>query len=91
MVDPLAVEYAGQPAVFIEYDVNASAYDTRENRWWAAHGGSTSGLPLVMVDSGQQFNDGVVTADVYRAIVSTELARAQGGDHGVASAQRKQG
>jgi hypothetical protein len=44
-----------------------------------------------MVDSGQQFNDGVVTADVYRAMVSTELARAQGGDHGVASAQRKQG
>jgi hypothetical protein len=77
-VDALALEYAGQPVVFIEYDVDSQDAQVmaRGQRWWDAYqaGGSVY-LPLVMVDSGNQFSNGVVNSDVYRNMIDTSLAR----------------
>ena len=51
MVDQLAEEYAGDPVVFIEYDVD-NPPGNRVSRWWAAWGsGGSVYLPLIMVDS----------------------------------------
>jgi hypothetical protein len=77
-VDALAPEYAGQPVVFIEYDVDSgdAQISARRQRWWDAYqvGGLVS-LPLVMVDSGNQFSNGVVNSDVYWNMINTSLAR----------------
>ena len=75
MVDQLAQEYAGQPVVFLEYDVDNAPF-SRYARWWAAYGGSSATLPLVMVDSGNQFGGGYVDFHtVYGNMVATALAR----------------
>lgn len=75
MVDQLAQEYAGQPVVFLEYDVDNAPY-TRYTRWWAASGAGTATLPLVMVDSGNQYTGGYADFHtVYGNMVDTALAR----------------
>jgi hypothetical protein len=78
VIDGLIPEYAGQPVVFIEYDVDSPdpQFMAREQRWWDAYqiGGSVF-LPLVMVDSGNQFSNNVDEADVYRDMIDTSLAR----------------
>jgi hypothetical protein len=74
-VDQLARDYAGQPVVFIEYDVDYPPA-SRYTRWWAAFSGSSAYLPLVMVDSGQQISNGHQTFyDVYAAMVNTAWMR----------------
>ncbi len=79
VVDQLANEYAAadQPVVFLEQDVD-QPLGNRIGRWWAAHGGGSVSLPLVMVDSGQQFSNGYLGSsahDTYKAMVDTALAR----------------
>jgi len=75
VVDQLAQEYAGQPVVFLEYDVD-DAPDSRYVRWWAASGAGTATLPLVMVDSGNQYTGGYLDFHtVYGGMVDTALTR----------------
>jgi hypothetical protein len=75
VVEQLAQDYAGQPVVFLEYDVD-NAPGSRYGRWWAAHGSGSVTLPLVMVDSGNQISNGYVSFyNVYKAMVDTALAR----------------
>ncbi|MCP4541149.1 MAG: hypothetical protein GY832_28785, partial [Chloroflexi bacterium] len=75
-MDQLANDYAGQPVVFVEQNVDSPLGD-RSGRWWVAYGGGGSvGLPLVMADSGHQFSNGYEDFyTVYQAMVDTELAR----------------
>jgi hypothetical protein len=75
-VDKLANDYAGQPVVFLEQDVD-NPLGNRYNRWWAAYGGGGSvTLPLVMVESGHQISSGHVDFyNTYKAMVDVELAR----------------
>jgi len=61
--------------VFVEYDVDSAAYNTRRSRWWTAHGGGSVSLPMTMVDSGHEFSNGVVDASVYQGMVDRALAR----------------
>lgn len=75
-MDQLADEYANQPVVFLEYDIdNLVGY--RYNRWWSSYDSTDSAiLPLVMVDSGQQISSGSVDFyNVYKLMVETELNR----------------
>jgi hypothetical protein len=76
VVDQLAGEYADDPVVFIEYDVDNPA-GNRVSRWWAAWGsGGSVYLPLIMVDSGNQISNGSVAfAQRYRAMVDAALQR----------------
>jgi uncharacterized repeat protein (TIGR01451 family) len=78
VVDQLAGEYAGQPVLFLEQDVDASL-GKREDLWWAAKGGGTVSLPLSMVDSGNQIDNGYTgfenNYNTYKAMVDTALAR----------------
>jgi hypothetical protein len=76
VVDQLAEEYADDPVVFIEYDVDNPA-GNRISRWWAAWGsGGSVYLPLIMVDSGNQISNGSVAfAQRYRAMVDAALQR----------------
>jgi hypothetical protein len=54
----LAQDYAGRPVVFLEHPVD-SAPPSRYGRWWAAYSsGGTVGLPLIMLDSGNQISNG---------------------------------
>jgi len=74
-VDQLAQDYAGQPVVFLEYDVDNAPY-SRVSRWWAAFDGGSTTLPMVMVDSGNQISSGYVDFyDEYKAMVDRALAR----------------
>ncbi len=77
MVDQLAREFADDPVVFLEYDVDNPPGD-RISRWWVAWGnGGSATLPLIMVDSGQQLGGGYESFyQVYRAMVEAELQRA---------------
>jgi hypothetical protein len=76
VVDQLATEYSAQNVVFIEYDVD-NAPSSRSGRWWAAHGGGSVSLPLVMADSGYQFTNGYFGDfhTVYQTMVDNALAR----------------
>jgi uncharacterized repeat protein (TIGR01451 family) len=79
VVDQLANEFAaaGQSVVFLEQNID-QPLGNRIGRWWAAHGGGSVSLPLVMVDSGQQFSNGYLGSsahDTYKAMVDTALAR----------------
>jgi len=48
----------------------------RSDRFWVAYGGGGSVyLPLIVVDSGNQFSSGHVDISVYRGMVNTALAR----------------
>ncbi len=78
MVDQLAEEYAAQPVIFLEHYV----YDApaqRINRFWGAHGSNSASFPMIIVDSGQQVDDGPPPgfdfAGTYRSMVNAELAR----------------
>ncbi len=75
-MDQLAEDYAGQPVVFLEYDVDAAPY-SRYGRWWAGYGqGGSVYLPLMMADSGHQISNGYVSFyNVYKGMVEAELAR----------------
>jgi hypothetical protein len=75
VVDQLAEEYADQPVVFLEHDVDNPQGD-RIDRFWAAYGPGSVTLPLVMVDSGEQISHGYVPfASTYRAMVDSALSR----------------
>jgi len=75
VVDQLAEEFAGQPVVFLEHDVDAPQGD-RISRWWAAWGPGSATLPLVMVDSGNHISSGSVNFhDVYSSMVETAMTR----------------
>ncbi len=74
MVDHLAQDYAGKPAVFLEYNVNDTS---RIGRFYAAYGAGGASYPLVIVDSGHQVQTGVVPFyDKYKSLVDQELIRA---------------
>ncbi|MDY7077711.1 MAG: hypothetical protein SXV54_12390 [Chloroflexota bacterium] len=74
MVEQLAQEYADQPVVFLEYDVDDDS--AREWRWWQAFGGGTVILPMVMVDSGNQISNGYEDFYTkYTAMVDASLER----------------
>ncbi len=75
MVDKLAEEYAGQPVVFLEYNINGAFY-SRSGRWWQASGQNYASLPMVMVDSGNQYEDGYLDFHtVYKRMVDTSMVR----------------
>ncbi len=75
-VNQLATEYADQPVVFLEYDVDDDTFSSRERRWWSTHGGGSVILPLVMVDSGNYASNGSEDFDTkYRSMVDTSLGR----------------
>ncbi|MFZ6026186.1 MAG: hypothetical protein ACOYYS_00605 [Chloroflexota bacterium] len=75
-VEQLAEDYASQPVIFIEYDVDSNDFSQRESIWWTAYGGGSVTLPMVMVDSGNQINNGYVNfASVYKGMVDAALAR----------------
>jgi hypothetical protein len=75
VVDQLASDYAAQPVVFLEQYVY-NPVGSRYSRWWAAYGGGTAYLPLIMVDSGHQISNGSVSFyDVYKGMVDAELTR----------------
>ncbi|MBM4432190.1 MAG: hypothetical protein FJ026_17855, partial [Chloroflexi bacterium] len=68
-------QYYGPAAVFVEYAVD-NPPDTRYYRWWAPTGGGGYTLPLAMVDSGNQRNEGSVDCyHVYKRMVDASLAR----------------
>lgn len=78
VLDQLATEYAAQPVIILEYDVdNPPAH--RYYRWWIARGSSGNAtLPLTMVGSGRLFADGGVWQDfagTYRQMINNELSR----------------
>ena len=76
MVDQLARDYSGQLVVFLEQNVDHPV-GSRYDRWWAAYGGGSASLPLVMADSGHQISNGSVSFyNVYKGMVDAELARA---------------
>lgn len=71
----LTLDYALQPVVFLEQDVD-HPQGKRIDRWWAAYGGGSAGVPLVMVDSGRQFSYGYVDFNtVYRGMADAEIGR----------------
>ncbi|MBN2149538.1 MAG: hypothetical protein JW726_19275 [Anaerolineales bacterium] len=75
----MAEEYAEQPVLFLETDVDGTGIiGAREGRWWTAFGsGGSVTLPLVMVDSGYDISNGYEDfRAVYTAMVDTSLARA---------------
>lgn len=72
----MAQDYAGQPVVFLEYDVDDTTFSARAGRWWSAHGGGSVTLPLVMVDSGHRFSNGSEDFNAkYRSMVDVSMAR----------------
>ena len=76
MVEQLSQEYAGQPVLFLEYDVDDPTLSARQWRWWNAFGGGSVILPMVMVDSGNQISNGPEDFDTrYRAMVDASQAR----------------
>ena len=87
MVDELAHDYANQPVVFVEYDVdNTSLFGARQGRWWAAHGSDTVLLPLTMVDSGNQIDNGLPYRSTYENMLNSAMARpAQADIHAASS------
>jgi hypothetical protein len=74
-VDQLAQDYASRQVVFLEHDVDQPP-PARYGRWWAAFGGGSASLPLVMVDSGNRISSGWLSFyEVYKGLVDAELAR----------------
>lgn len=59
--DQLVPEYADRPVLFLEYNLDAG--DPREYRWWDGYAvGGMVGLPLTMVDSGDQVTTGLASS-----------------------------
>lgn len=79
VVDQIAQEFASQPVVLLEYDVDAPL-GNRLGRWWAAWSGSTPYLPLDQVDSGHQITSGFDSLSQFYsatvAMINTALPRA---------------
>jgi hypothetical protein len=76
VVEDLAQSYAGQPVLFLETDVDSDVLTGRQGRWWAAFGGGSVTLPMVMVDSGYAYSNGYENFQiVYTSMVNTSLAR----------------
>jgi hypothetical protein len=74
VVDQLALDYTGQPVVFLEHDVD-NPVGARYSRWWAA-AKSLAALPLAMVDSGNQTTEGYLSFySVYSGMVDTSAIR----------------
>jgi len=74
-VELLAEDYANQPVLFLEHDVDNPA-PARYDRWWAAFPGGSPYLPLVMVDSGNRICYGLLDYYViFEQMVNAELAR----------------
>lgn len=77
MVDQLAAEFADQPVLFLEQNIDSPIGD-RRSRWEASYSGDWryTYLPWVMADSGNRLSSGPVAfANVYRGIVQAEMAR----------------
>lgn len=71
----MAAEYAGQPVILIEQDVDHSV-GIRSGRWWTAFDGSYVTLPMVMVGSGYQISNGYVDFySTYKNMIEAEKAR----------------
>jgi len=70
-------ENAGQPVVFLEYDIDDYALSgPRRARWTSASGSGGGILPFVMIDSGNQYSSGYEDfATKYKAMVDASLAR----------------
>ncbi len=76
MVEQLASEYKDRPVLFLEYDVDDTDYLDRELNFWYSHGLGGATLPLIAVDSGNQFSSGPIDfRPVYKNMVDTALAR----------------
>lgn len=82
-VDQLAADFAGQPVLFLEQNVD-NTVGNRYGRWWDAFGGNSATLPMAMVSSGNQIADGTVAFPnvttmkyylAYRAMVEAQLMR----------------
>lgn len=76
MVDQLAQEYAGQPVIFIEYDLEDLAYADRKSHWWAANGSGSVSLPMMMAESGKWFTSGYSSDFYTRLKTMTDAALA---------------
>jgi hypothetical protein len=64
--------------IFLEYNVD-NAPSQRLGRWWVASSGGTVTLPLAMVDSGNQIDNGYVNfASRYRQMVENSRVRPPG-------------
>jgi hypothetical protein len=75
VIDQLADDYAGQPVVFLEYNVFAAPRD-RTSRFEAGFSGGTAYFPWVMVDSGNVTKDGPLTYySAYSSMVDNSMAR----------------
>ncbi len=75
-IEQLASDYAGQPVIVLEYNVD-NAPPSRLSRWFAGFGGENPSLPLTMVDSGDQIYDGYNpnVYSYYQGQVDYSLAR----------------
>lgn len=76
VVEDLAQDYAGQPVLFLETDVDSNVLTGRNNRWWTAFGGGSVSLPMVMVDSGYAISYGYENFHtVYTGMINAALTR----------------
>jgi hypothetical protein len=78
VVDQLARDYAHQPVLFPDHDVDSRDISGgRLNVWLAAYGiGKTAYLPLIMIGSGFQISTGGVDFQpTYAAMIDAELSR----------------
>lgn len=74
-VEQLAADYAGQPVLLLEHDVD-NPVGSRYGRWWAAYGSGSVTLPMIMVGSGHQITNGYLDFEtVYSQMIDAELAR----------------
>lgn len=74
VIDRLAEEMADRPVVFLEMNYHAQV-GNRVSRWWFAYPGGTPFLPLVMVGSGREIDDGLFDFErVFRGMVEREMA-----------------
>jgi hypothetical protein len=75
-MDDLTDIYAGQPVVFLEYNVNNPPASRYFARFWAGFNGTEASYPLVMVDSGHNAKAGPTTyIAAYSTMVDASMAR----------------
>lgn len=74
VIDRLAEEMADRPVVFLEMNYDGQV-GNRVSRWWFAYPGGTPSLPLVMVGSGREIDEGLMDFErVFRGMVDREMA-----------------
>ncbi|HPC83558.1 MAG TPA: hypothetical protein P5234_09320 [Thermoanaerobaculaceae bacterium] len=74
-IKQLAIDYAGQPVVFLEYYANASV-GNRESRFVAAFGGWGFSVPEAIVGSGYRYSQGPADYyNVFRSMIEAEKGR----------------